>query len=118
MSYSLDVNILLFASNRDAPLYAQASAFLEQCARSPELLYLSPPVVMGYLRISTHTRVFAKPLTPQVAEKNVQMLLDLPQVRWLDVGAEAWEHYRLIATQQVVRANLVPDAYIAALLRS
>ncbi|HEV8636352.1 MAG TPA: hypothetical protein VG370_19180 [Chloroflexota bacterium] len=43
---------------------------------------------MGYLRIATHPRVFARPLSPDEAIANVAALLRLPRVRVLTVDSD------------------------------
>jgi uncharacterized protein len=73
---------------------------------------------MAYLRISTHPRIFAAPLRPDEAMSNVAELLQLPQVRLLSEGDEFWDCYRELAASVSARGNLVPDAHLAALLRS
>ena len=72
---------------------------------------------MAYLRIATHPAIFAQPLTPAEAEKNIQSLLQLPQVRLLSEGDQFWDAYRRVTTNIPTRGNLVPDAHLAALLQ-
>lgn len=116
MSFSVDVNVLVYASDSTCAFHAQASAFLREAAQSSEIFYLTWPVVIGYLRVSTHPRIFAKPLTPEQAQDNVQRLVDLDQVRLLGPAPDAWTTYRHTCAGQHVRGNLVPDAHIAAVL--
>jgi len=116
LSYALDVNVLLFASDEKSPLHEAATAFLSHCAEGPEPLCLPWPVVMGYLRISTHPRVFRKPLSWTRASGNVEQLLDLPHVRVLSEGVGYWETLRKVTHGQAIRGNLVADAHLAALL--
>ena len=72
---------------------------------------------MGYVRISTHPRVFSRPLTPDQAVSNVASLLRLPRVRTLAEAEDFLDVYREITGAFPVRGNLVPDAHLAALLR-
>jgi toxin-antitoxin system PIN domain toxin len=116
VSYSLDVNVLLYASDRSSERHAEARRFLDACAAGPEILCLAWPTLMSYLRISTHPRIFAAPLAPDEALGNVSALLALPHVRpvsELDGFIEAYKH---VAGETPVRGNLVPDAHIAAIL--
>lgn len=62
MSYSLDANVLLSASDRSSPRHDAALAFLGRCATGPHLLCLTWPTVMAYLRIATHSGIFSNPL--------------------------------------------------------
>ena len=47
MSFSIDVNVLLYASDTASPLSGRASAFLADCAAGDDLLYLAWPTIMG-----------------------------------------------------------------------
>ena len=78
MSYSLDVNILLYSSDTSSPFHAQAQSFLQSCMDRRDLFYLTWPTIMGYLRIVTHPSIFDEPLTPEEAMANVETLLNLP----------------------------------------
>ena len=116
MSYSLDANVLLFASDRTNARHAVARDFLDSCASSPELLCLTWPTIMAYLRIATHPSIFSAPLSPDEAMANIQALLDLPHTRVvseLDGFISAYLH---VTGGTVVRGNLVPDAHVAAIL--
>lgn len=117
VSYSLDVNILLYASDTSSPLHAAASAFLKSCMEGGDLFYIAWPTVMGYLRTATHPSIFDEPLTTQQAMANVQTLLDLPHCRCLAEDGGFWEAWREVVDNTPVRGTLVPDAHLAALLR-
>ena len=117
MSYSVDVNVLLYASDRASPKHPSALQFLESRATDPELFCVAWPILMSYVRIATHPRVFAHPLAPHEALTNVEALLGLPRVRVLTEGDNFLEVYREVTGGISVRGNLVPDAYLAALLR-
>lgn len=117
MSYSIDVNVLLYASDQASPRHAAAVQFLEHRALDPDLLYLAWPTVMGYLRIATHPRIFSQPLSPAEALGNVEALLSLPRVRVLAEAGGFLPVYREVTGGFPVRGNLVPDAHLAALLR-
>lgn len=116
MSYSLDVNVLLFASDRSNARHKAASQFLEACAAGPEILCLTWPTLMGYLRIATHPRIFAEPLGSGQALDNVAALVDLPHVRVVSERDGFLDAYRRVAGDTPVRGNLVPDAHLAAIL--
>ncbi len=67
MSYAVDVNLLLYASNNADAHHPKASAFLRRCVAGPELMCLGWLTVMSYLRMTTHPKIFAKPLTHAAA---------------------------------------------------
>jgi len=116
MSYSIDANILLYASDEDSPNHGKARIFLGECAERRELLCLAWPTLMAYLRISTHPTIFNRPLSPLEAQENVHGLLALPQVRAIGEDPGFWRIYREAAGEFPVRGNLVPDAHLASLL--
>lgn len=117
MSYSIDVNILLYASDRTSPQHAAAAEFLQRRADDSEVFYLTWPVLMSYLRIATHPHIFREPLSPRDALGNIEALLSLPQVRLLHEEEGFLQVYRAVTDDLAARGNLVPDAHLAALLR-
>lgn len=116
MSYSLDVNLLLYASDRSCERHDAARKFLESSAAGPELFYIAWPTLMSYLRIATHPSIFAAPLSPAEAFDNVSALLSLPHVRAVSEADGFAEAYKQVTGELVVRGNLVPDAHLAAIL--
>lgn len=116
MSYSLDVNVLLYASDRSSDRHARARRFVEACAAGPEILCLTWPTLMSYLRIATHPRIFSAPLSPDEALANVAALLGLAHVRAVSELEGFLDAYKHVAGETPVRGNLVPDAHLAAIL--
>jgi toxin-antitoxin system PIN domain toxin len=117
MSYSIDVNVLLFASDTSSPRHARAKAFLGRAARSSEVFCLAWTTCMSYLRIATHPSIFSAPLSPSDARSNLDALFALPHVRLISEEDGFWQVYCEIVGATSVRGNLVPDAHLAALLR-
>ena len=116
MSYSLDVNVLLYASDRSSDRHVHARQFVEACAAGPEILCLTWPTLMSYLRIATHPRIFSAPLSPDDALGNVSALLGLPHVRAVSELDGFLDAYMHVTGGTAVRGNLVPDAHVAAIL--
>lgn len=117
MSYSIDVNVLLYASNADGPEHEQALAFMAECAEGPEPMCLAWLTLTSYLRMATHPRIFARPLSPEEALSNVESLLRLPHARAIGEADGFLGVYRDTTTGVPTRGNLVPDAHLAAVLR-
>ena len=116
MSYSVDVNVLLYASDQASPRYDKAIQFLQSRASDPELFCISWPTLMAYIRISTHPSIFSQPLSPEEALGNVENLIGLQRVRVLSEDDGFLAIYRQVTGKFPVRGNLVPDAHLAALL--
>lgn len=72
---------------------------------------------MSYLRIATHSAIFAAPLAPAEALGNVEALVRLPHVRLTAEETGFLEVYREVTGGLPVRGKLVPDAHLVALLR-
>ena len=117
MSVTVDVNVLLYASDESSAFHAKARGLIERLARGPELLYLFWPVVMGYLRIATHPAIFPRPLSVEAATGNMGQLLARPHTRTPGEGESFWQVYGAATTRMVVRGNLVPDAHLVSLMR-
>ena len=117
MSFAVDVDILLYASDARCAEHARARRFLDASAAGTELMYLAWPTVMSYLRMATHPRIFSEPLSPAEAARNIEALIALPHCRVVGEAEGFWEAWRAATHGLAVRGNLVPDAHLAALLR-
>jgi len=117
LSYSVDVNLLLYASDRASAYHPAALRFLEGRRSDPELFCVAWPTLMSYLRIATHPSIFAEPLSPSESLGNIAALLALRQVRALSEQEGFLDVYREVAGSSPARGNLVPDAHLAAILR-
>jgi len=117
VSFSCDVNVLLYASDSASSVHQPARRFLKAAAAGGDLCCLGWPTVMSYLRIATHPGIFSSPLTPAQALGNIDALVGLPHVRLLAEEGGFLEVYREVTGTFPVRGNLVPDAHLAALLK-
>lgn len=117
MSYAIDANLLIYASDATAPNRAEAQAFLERCGRDAETCGLAWITVMAYLRVTTHPTAFDVPLEPAAALANMERMLALPHVRLLSEQEGFLAVYRDVTSAFPVRGKLVPDAHLAALLK-
>ena len=116
MSFTLDANILLYASDVTSEYHSRSRAALEHVAGGDELVYLFWPTVMAYLRIATHPAVFETPLSPTEAIANVDQLLGLPQVQTAGEREQFWPAYGRVAAEADARGNIVSDAHVVALM--
>lgn len=117
MSFAIDVNVLLCASDSESPSHDDALRFLDGCASRGEIFCLGWPTLMGYIRIATHSAVFARPLSHTEAASNIGALIALPHARVLAEEEGFWEIYQEVTRSVPIRGNLVPDAHLATLLR-
>lgn len=117
MSYSIDANLLLYASDASCAQYEKAREFLEARATDPDLLCMTWGALMAYQRIATHPSIFTKPLSVDEAWGNVKNLLELPRVRVITEVGSFLDDYVAATKAMNARGNLVPDAHIATILR-
>lgn len=116
MTVTVDVNVLVYASNVEADEHDRATALVAHLAAGPGLVVLLWPVILGYLRIATHPSIFPVPLTPSAAEANIGDLLGQPHVRAAGELDGFWRVYRGVAAPVAPRGTLVPDAHLVALM--
>jgi toxin-antitoxin system PIN domain toxin len=116
MSATLDVNILVYASNAADPAHDKARALVDRLAAGPEIVYLFWPTLLGYLRVVTHPGLLPRPLSSLDAQRNIEALIDRPHVRSPGETDGFWPIFRQSAGAQA-RGNDVPDAHLAALMR-
>ncbi len=117
MSYSIDANLLIYASDTSSQEHRSACDFLTGRAADPDLMCLTWVTLMAYQRIATHPSIFSTPLDPATAWKNIQSLLALPRTRIITEEAGFADDYLAVTEAVITRGNLVPDAHIATVLR-
>jgi toxin-antitoxin system PIN domain toxin len=116
MSFGIDVNILLYASDQSSPLHDKAAEFLYQCASGREVFCLAWVTVMSYVRMATHPAIFNRPLAHDDAARNIEALLATRSCRVIAEEEGFWDVYREVTKEVPTKGNLVPDAHLAALL--
>jgi len=119
MSYSIDTNILLYASDQESLHHQKAKQFMESRGDDPDLLCLTLTwvVLMGYQRIATHPSIFRNPLSAQQAWENVESLLSLPRCRVTGEQEGFAMGYAQLSNVVAVKGNIVSDAHVAVILK-
>ncbi len=118
MSYTVDANILIYASNADAPEHSRAQTIVRRMLSGPELSVALWPVLMGFLRVSTNPRIMPIPLTIDEASTVVDHLMAAPAVRIAGDAPTFWSSFRSLRIGTPIRGNDVMDAAIVALMHS
>ena len=109
-----DTNLLLYTCNTTDPHHAQAKLWCERVMSGPEPVALLPAVIFGFVRISTHPKIFSLPFSVHEAQEHVLSWLALPHVRIVDVVREDIESVLAILCDVGTAGNLTTDAQIAA----
>lgn len=111
----VDLNLLLYAVNRDSAHHARAKAWLDRTLTDDEPVALSWVVLLGFLRVATSSRVFPEPLPPVQALAVVDGWLARPAVMQLAPGDGHWHILRELLAESGTAGNLTTDAHLAAL---
>ena len=117
MSSTVDVNVLLYATDTQSPYHESASGVVERIAAGPEIAYLFWPTVISYLRLVTHPSIVPRPLSAASAADNIEQLLGQPHIQSPGEQDGFWRQYREVAADALPTGNLISDAHIVALMR-
>lgn len=111
----VDANLLLYAVDQAAPYHLAAKRWLERSLSGSETFALSWVVLLAFLRLSTHARVFERPLPPEQALDLIDSWLAQPCVTVLHPTERHPAVMRTLLDRLGTAGNLVNDAHLAAL---
>lgn len=111
----VDLNLLLYATNADAPQHARALAWWEAALNGDEQVGLAWPVALGFLRLTTRGGILPRPLTAQQAVDILDEWVTHPQVALLHPGDGHWAILKALLEAAGTAGNLTTDAHLAAL---
>lgn len=110
-----DVNLLVYAYNRDAPHHADAKTWWEDLLNSDTPVALPWVSVLGFIRLMTHRAVLTAPIPPAEAIGHARSWMARPNVEPLEPGERHLEVLERLLTAVGVGGNLTTDAHLAAL---
>ncbi|MGB5620588.1 MAG: type II toxin-antitoxin system VapC family toxin, partial [Desulfobacterales bacterium] len=111
----VDINLLIYAINKDTPHHSKAKKWLEDSLSSDESFGLAWIVILGFLRIVTNGRIMPTPLMPEVAIDFVNDWLQQPPCLTIVPSHQHWSIFKEILMPLGTAANLASDAHLAAL---
>lgn len=111
----VDANILLYAEDALHPNNKKAKLWWDEQLSGNNSVCLCWQVINAFIRISTNHRVFKKPLILTQAIERVQSWLNQPCVCIIKPTQNHWSVYKDVLAAGQATANLVSDAYLAAL---
>jgi toxin-antitoxin system PIN domain toxin len=111
----IDVNVLIYAVNSDAPLHRKAKDWLEATLSGPDTVGLSWTVLLAFLRLTTRAGVFQRPLSVKTAFDLVDAWLSQPSVVTVDPTSQHLRVVRDLLAPLGTGGNLTSDAHLAAL---
>ena len=111
-----DVNLLVYAYNDgDRQRHTAARRWWSRLINGTEQVSLPWLVITGFIRVITHPRIMAYPLTTGQAVEYVGDWLRCAHITPLNPGPEHFALFHQNLAAAGAGANLVPDAHIAAL---
>jgi toxin-antitoxin system PIN domain toxin len=110
-----DVNVLLYAVNSDSAQHKAATSWLAESFARPQGIGFGWMALLGFLRLSTRSGIFARPLGIEQALSVVDVWLSQPTASILNpTDRHAGVLGRLLLGAGSA-GNLVSDAHLAAL---
>lgn len=111
----VDLNILLYAVNSDSPHHGRIHEWWEAAVNDEDSVGLPWVVLLGFLRLATSPRVFARPLTAGAAVAKVDTWLTQDNIRVVGEKDGHWATLKLLLHRSGTAGNLTTDAHLAAL---
>ncbi len=110
-----DVNVLVHAFRSDASDHDLCRRWLDGVVNGDSRYGISPQVLSGFIRITTHPRVFVRPSGLAEVSGFCEVLMARPHCSLIQPGPQHWSLFVRLCNQADARGNLVPDAWYAAL---
>lgn len=110
-----DVNLLVYAVNRDAPEHRRVKAWLEKAAPGPDTIGFSWNVLLAFLRLTTRAGLRRNPLAPEASLDLIQTWLEQPSATVVSPGHGRLSILRELISAAATAGNLTSDAHLAAI---
>lgn len=110
-----DVNVLVHAFRPDASDHTSCRSWLEEVVNGESRYGMSPQVLGGVVRVTTHPRVFKEPSPLAEVLGFAEVLLGQPHCVVVQPGEAHWAIFMRLCRAADARGNLVPDAWFAAM---
>ena len=111
----VDVNLLIYAIDRDSPHHRKAHSWFEGVLNGSEMIGLSWIVALAFLRITTRAGLLREPMSVEEAVSYCQSWLDLASVRLVAPGPHHWPIFRNLLLSVGTAGNLTSDVHLAAM---
>ena len=111
----LDVNVLIYAFREESQDHLRYRTWLEQLMASGDSFAVAELVLSSFLRIVTNDRIFRPGAPWQVANAFVETIRTQPGYARIAPGPQHWQAFVQLCESSGATADLVADAYHAAL---
>lgn len=110
-----DVNALVHAFRSDSSDHKVCRTWLVKIVNGQTDYSMSPQVLSGVVRVTTHPKVFFRPSGLNEVLRFCNILIAQPHFVIVQPGKLHWNIFTRLCTESDARGNLVPDAWFAAL---
>jgi len=110
-----DVNPFIYAHRPESANHEDYRDWLAGALCGPEPFGVSELVLAGFLRIVTNHRVYRDPTPPDLALTFCAAVRAAPAAVAVRAGPDHWDVFVELCRSVGARANVVPDAFHAAL---
>lgn len=112
---AVDTNLLVYAHREESPCCASARDVLRALVEGAEPWALPFPVLVEFLAVVTHPRIYAPPSPMKAALREVEGLLASPSARLLVESEDSWRTLAGVLAESGTTGPGVHDARVAAL---
>ena len=109
------VNGLAYAHREDAVDHARYQQWLEETIQSGQPYAISDPVLSGFLRVVTDSRVFTTSSPIRLALDFARQVREQANCQVIAPGSRHWHIFTSLGQSISATGNLVPDVWFAAL---
>lgn len=110
-----DVNVLVHAFRSDSSDHNLCRSWLDEVVNGDSRYGISPQVLSGVVRVTTHARIFSKPNGLSEVIGFCETVMAQPHCVLIHPGPQHWSIFARLCKDADARGNLVPDAWYAAL---
>jgi uncharacterized protein len=111
----VDANLLVYAFVRSLSQHSAAASWLDAQLNSNIVVALPWPSLLSFARLVTNPRIFQQPVVVETAWAQIEQWLGCPTVRIPVPGDRHREILAELIKKAVDRADLFPDAHLAAI---
>jgi uncharacterized protein len=111
----VDLTLLMAAVNSRAPMHKAARAWWEEQLNGTGQIGLSWLVILGFIRLATHPKIFPEPLLLADAISMVDSWLARPNVKVMQVTPQHWNILQNMLHAVGHGTALTMDAHLACL---
>ena len=115
LNKGLGSNVLVYAHRTDAADHGRYRAWMDAMIHADGAYGMADLALSGFLRVVTHSRVFAHPTPLEVALAFVREIRDRPNAVRVAPGDRHWAIFTKLCRSVRARGSLVPDALFVAL---